>query len=81
LLGEDQVAVHEHVELALRALTGFGVMVRPLVDLGRETRSPAVIAVSDGAVVDLDLHGARAYRSRVALAVSGFIITRIQTGD
>jgi hypothetical protein len=28
-----------------------------LVYLGRETRSPAVIAVSDGAVVDLDLHG------------------------
>jgi hypothetical protein len=27
-----------------------------LVQLGRETRGPAVIAVSDGAVKDLDLH-------------------------
>jgi hypothetical protein len=27
-----------------------------LVQLGRETRGPAVIAVSDGAVEDLDLH-------------------------
>ena len=27
-----------------------------LVQLGRETRSPAVVAVSDGAVEDLDLH-------------------------
>jgi hypothetical protein len=28
-----------------------------LVQLGRETRGPAVITVSDGAVEDLDCHG------------------------
>src|SRR6266511_2875774 len=54
LLRKDQVPVREHVELAFRAFGGLGLMPRPPVDLGRETRSPAVIAVSDGAVVDLD---------------------------
>jgi hypothetical protein len=31
-------------------------VLRPPVDLGRETRSPFVVAVSDGAVEDLDAH-------------------------
>jgi hypothetical protein len=31
-------------------------VLRPLVDLGRETRGPLVIARSGGAVKDLDVH-------------------------
>jgi len=54
LLREDQLAVEEDVELAAHALGDLGGVRRPFVDLGRETRSPAVVAVSDGAVVDLD---------------------------
>jgi hypothetical protein len=56
LLREQQPPVREHVELALRALDGLRVDARPLRDLGRETRGPAVVAVSDGAVMDLDPH-------------------------
>jgi hypothetical protein len=56
LLAEDQLSVHEHVELAVLARDDLRLVRRPLVELGRETRGPAVIAVSDGAVVDLDLH-------------------------
>ena len=59
LLRKDQVPVREHIELALRAFGGVGLVLRPLVDLGRETRGPAVIAVSDGAVIDLDARHAR----------------------
>ena len=59
LLRKDQVAVREHVELALRAFGGLGLVLRRFVDLGRETRGPAVIAVSDGAVVDLDARHTR----------------------
>jgi hypothetical protein len=54
LLAEDQPPVGHDVELALRALEDLGVVRRSLVELGRETRGPAVVAVSDGAVVDLD---------------------------
>jgi hypothetical protein len=54
-LREDELPVRDHVELALLALVGDGV--EPVrVQLGRETRSPLVVAASDGAVVDLDLH-------------------------
>jgi hypothetical protein len=53
-LAEDHAAVGEHVELALRPLEDRGLMRRLLIELGRETRGPAVIAVSDRAVVDLD---------------------------
>ncbi len=60
LLREKQLPVCEHVELALLALDGRRLEARPLGDLGRETRGPAVVAVSDGAVVDLDLHAANA---------------------
>jgi len=56
LLGEEQPAVREHVELALQAFDGGRLDARPFGDLGRETRGPAVVAVSDRAVVDLDLH-------------------------
>src|SRR5919202_3731805 len=56
---EQELAVGDHVELALLALDGRRFVVRPSVDLGRETRGPAVIAVSDGAVEDLDARHAR----------------------
>jgi hypothetical protein len=58
LLAEDHLPVGDHVELALLTGDGLCLMRRLLVQLGRETRSPAVIAVSDGAVQDLDSHSA-----------------------
>jgi hypothetical protein len=54
LLREQELAVGENVELALLALDGRRLVLGALVDLGRETRGPAVVAVSDGAVEDLD---------------------------
>ena len=54
LLREQQRAVGNHVELAAFALDGRCLVLGPQVDLGRETRGPAVIAVSDGAVEDVD---------------------------
>ena len=56
LLAEDQLPVGQHVELALLAGDNLGGVRRLGVQLGCETRSPAVIAVSDGAVEDLDVH-------------------------
>jgi hypothetical protein len=53
LLRVDQRAVREHVVLALRALLRRSLVPR-FVQLGRETRSPRVVAVSDGAVLDQD---------------------------
>lgn len=55
VLGEDELAVAKHVELSLAARD---VLRRNpvLVQLGRETRSPLVIASSGRAVVDLDGH-------------------------
>jgi len=58
LLREEQAVVGKHVELALLALDGRRLDPGPIGDLGRETRGPPVVAVSDGAVVDLDLHDA-----------------------
>jgi len=55
LLREHELAVDEDVELRLLAFANLGVVPVALVDLGRETRSPAVIARSDGAVEDLDV--------------------------
>ena len=55
LLGEDERAVGENVELALRAFHGSRVVALPRQH-GRETRGPAVVAASDGAVEDLDAH-------------------------
>jgi hypothetical protein len=56
LLRENEVAVGDDVELALRAFDD--ARVDPTrVERGRETRGPAVVAASDGAVVDLDAHG------------------------
>ena len=73
LLREDELAVCDHVVLALRALDGarFDPV---LVQDGRETRGPAVVAASDGAVVDLDGHAPpypmRAGRCRSTIAAS-----------
>ena len=54
LLGEDQPAVGDDVELALLTRDGRRLVRRSVAELGRETRGPAVVAVSDGAVEDLD---------------------------
>jgi hypothetical protein len=52
LLREDHLAVGEDVELAVTALGDFGFVVGLGVQLGRETRGPLVVAVSDRAVQD-----------------------------
>jgi hypothetical protein len=58
LLGEDQLTVGQHVVLALCPLFDLGLVLRLGVQLGRETRGPCVIAVSDGAVLDQNFrHG------------------------
>ena len=62
LLAEDELAVADDVELAVLARDDLGLVRRLVVQLGRETRGPAVITVSDGAVEDLDLHTGRDYR-------------------
>jgi hypothetical protein len=51
LLREDDSVAGDDVELALRPLDDLG-RVPASVELGRETRGPAVIAASDGAVED-----------------------------
>jgi hypothetical protein len=56
LLRENELLVGDHIELALRALDDRRVVLGVLCYLGRETRGPAVVTVSDGAVVDLDAH-------------------------
>jgi hypothetical protein len=58
LLREDELAVRQHVVLALGALLDLGFVLSLRVQLGRETRGPGVVAVSDGAVLDEDArHG------------------------
>jgi hypothetical protein len=58
VLGEDHLAVAHDVELA--RLPRRGGRVETVVrELGRETRGPAVVAASDGAIDDLDTHAAR----------------------
>jgi hypothetical protein len=57
LLREDEAPVRDHVVLALLALDRLRV-VTPLGQLSRETRGSLVVAVSDGAVEDLDAHAA-----------------------
>jgi pimeloyl-ACP methyl ester carboxylesterase len=56
LLREDQLPVGDDVVLTLVPGDGLRLVRSALVQRGRETRSPAVITVSDGAVEDLDLH-------------------------
>jgi hypothetical protein len=63
LLREDELIVREHVELGLLALFDLGPVLCLGVQLGRETRSPRVVAVSDGAVLDQDArHGPKPIR-------------------
>lgn len=58
LLGEDQPTVREDVVLALGALFDLGLVLGLGIQLGRETRGPCVVAVSDRAVEDADArHG------------------------
>jgi hypothetical protein len=58
LLREDELTVRQHVVLALRALFDLGLVLGLVVQLGRETRGPCVVAVSDGAVLDLNFRHA-----------------------
>ena len=68
LLREDELAVEQDVELALLTLLDLGLVLGLGVQLGRETRSPRVVAVSDGAVLDEDArHEKQTYRERLAL--------------
>ena len=55
LLREDRLAADDDVELARRTGLDRGAALRLRVDLGRETRGPAVVAASDGAVEDEDV--------------------------
>jgi hypothetical protein len=59
LLREDELTVHEHVVLALGPFFDVGLVLGLVVQLGRETRGPCVVAVSDGAVLDQNLRHAR----------------------
>jgi len=54
LLREEELAVREHVELAVAAGLDLSLVLGLGVQLGRETRGPFVVAVSDGAVEDAD---------------------------
>jgi hypothetical protein len=63
LLREDEPPLRDYVVLALRALDRLRV-VALVGQLSRETRGSFVVAVSDGAVEDLDAHAA--HRSRTA---------------
>ena len=62
LLREDQLTVREHVVLASAALLDLGLVLRLGVQLGRETRSPCVVAVSDGAVLNENAATSQTYR-------------------
>jgi hypothetical protein len=70
LLREQQLAVEDDVELAAIPLDRTGVDPRALRDLGRETRGPAVVAASDGAVEDLDGHAGHCIHAGVRAAPS-----------
>jgi hypothetical protein len=70
LLREDQLAVQQHVVLALGAFLDLGVVLRLGVQLGRETRGPCVVAVSDGAVLDQDLRHAENLPAQIVLNCS-----------
>ena len=59
LLREDELTVSEHVVLALGPFFDLGLVLGLVVQLGRETRGPCVVAVSDGAVLDQNLRHAR----------------------
>lgn len=62
LLREEEPPVRDDVELALAAGNRPGVEADTIGYLGRETRGPPVVALSDGAVVDLDAHAGKPTR-------------------
>ena len=64
LLGEDEASVGDDVVLASLATDG-DCFVACIVERGRETRGPNVVAVSDGAVEDLDPHDRHPIRAVV----------------
>ena len=71
LLREDRLAVDDDVVLALGALLGDGLVLRFGVQLGRETRGPLVIAVSDRAVENADpRHGDKLPEAQMVLNCS-----------
>jgi hypothetical protein len=55
LLREDDLSVRQHVVLALLTFFDLSLVLGLSVQLGRETRGPFVVAVSDGAVLDQNL--------------------------
>jgi hypothetical protein len=58
LLREEQLPVRDDIELPRFAGLDLGLVVGLVVQLGRETRSPSVVAASDRAVEDADVrHG------------------------
>jgi hypothetical protein len=63
LLREDHRVVAQDVVLAVLARLGGGLVVGGGVDLGCETRSPVVVAASDGAVENAN----RAHRGSIVL--------------
>ena len=71
LLREDRLTVGDHVELTLGAFLGDGLVLRLGVQLGRETRGPLVIAVSDRAVENADpRHGDKLPKAQIVLNCS-----------
>jgi hypothetical protein len=74
LLGEDDLAVGDHVELPVAAALDLGFVVGLGVQLGRETRGPLVVASSGRAILDQDLrHGGdatRRFRPQIVLNCS-----------
>jgi hypothetical protein len=65
VLGEDERAVAHDVELTVLAGADPGLETFS-VELGRETRGPAVVAASDRAIEDLDAHRRERIRCSVA---------------
>ena len=65
MLREDQCPLGEDVELALAPRDSLRVEALA-AQLGRETRGPRVVAVSGGAVVDLDAHEPMLARGELA---------------
>ena len=70
LLGEDELTVGEDVVLALGARFDLRLVFRFVVQLGCETRGPCVVAVSDGAVLDLNLRHAENLPAQIVLNCS-----------
>jgi anti-sigma regulatory factor (Ser/Thr protein kinase)/N-acetylglutamate synthase-like GNAT family acetyltransferase len=83
LLREDQLPVRDDVELALLPTLDGRVVSGVTVYLGRETRGPGVVTVSDGAEEDADVHGATVHRRpflaarTVALPYAPYDSTRV----